>query len=56
LKFPVAIDKGQKIIGTYGVGPLPTTFLIDKEGKVVEQIIGEQTKEQLEEYLKKITP
>ncbi|MEC3533479.1 redoxin domain-containing protein, partial [Bacillus thuringiensis] len=56
LKFPVAIDKGQKIIGTYGVGPLPTSFLIDKDGKVVEQIIGEQTKEQLEEYLKKITP
>ena len=26
LKFPVAIDKGQKIIGTYGVGPLPTSF------------------------------
>ncbi|CJI16292.1 Thiol-disulfide oxidoreductase resA [Streptococcus pneumoniae] len=56
LKFPVAIDKGQKIIGTYGVGPLPTSFLIDKDGKVVEQIIGEQTKEQLEGYLKKITP
>lgn len=55
LKFPVAIDKGQKIIGTYGVGPLPTSFLIDKDGKVVEQIIGEQTKEQLEGYLKKIT-
>ena len=56
LKFPVAIDKGQKIIGIYGVGPLPTSFLIDKDGKVVEQIIGEQTKEQLEGYLKKITP
>ena len=56
LKFPVAIDKGTKIIGTYGVGPLPTSFLIDKDGKVVEQIIGEQTKEQLEGYLKKITP
>ena len=31
-------------------------LLIDKDGKVVEQIIGEQTKEQLEGYLKKITP
>ena len=56
LKFPVAIDKGTKIIGTYSVGPLPTSFLIDKDGKVVEKIIGEQTKEQLEGYLKKITP
>ncbi|MFP3514581.1 thiol-disulfide oxidoreductase, partial [Peribacillus sp. SIMBA_075] len=40
----------------YGVGPLPTSFLINKDGIVVEQIIGEQTKEQLEGYLKKITP
>ena len=55
LKFPVAIDKGQKIIGTYGVS-ITDKLLIDKDGKVVEQIIGEQTKEQLEEYLKKITP
>lgn len=56
LKFPVAIDEGQAILGTYDVGPLPTTFLIDKEGKVVEKITGTQTKEQMEEYLKKITP
>ncbi|KEK23733.1 thiol-disulfide oxidoreductase ResA [Bacillus gaemokensis] len=56
LKFPVAIDKGSEVIGTYGVGPLPTTFLIDKEGKVIEKITGTQTKEQMEAYLKKITP
>ncbi|UJA80500.1 thiol-disulfide oxidoreductase ResA [Bacillus cereus] len=56
LKFPVAIDKGGEIIKTYGVVPLPTSFLIDKDGKVIQEIIGEQTKEQLEEYLKKITP
>lgn len=56
LKFPVAIDKGQEIIGTYSVGPLPTTFLIDKEGNVIEKITGTQTMEQMEEYLKKITP
>ncbi|ABS21519.1 thiol-disulfide oxidoreductase ResA [Bacillus cytotoxicus] len=56
LKFPVAIDKGSEVINTYGVGPLPTTFLIDKEGKVIQMITGTQTKEQMEEYLKKITP
>ncbi|HDX9588636.1 TPA: thiol-disulfide oxidoreductase ResA [Bacillus pseudomycoides] len=56
LKFPVAIDKGQEILNTYGVGPLPTTFLIDKDGKVIEKITGTQSKEQMEEYLKKITP
>ncbi|MFX3624732.1 MAG: thiol-disulfide oxidoreductase ResA [Ectobacillus sp.] len=56
LKFPVAIDKGQEILNTYGVGPLPTTFLIDKDGIVVKQITGTQTKEQIEGYLKEIMP
>lgn len=54
LAFPIAIDKGQKVINTYGVGPLPTTFLIDKNGKVLKQITGTQTKEQIEGYLKEI--
>ncbi|WP_416826773.1 thiol-disulfide oxidoreductase ResA [Ectobacillus polymachus] len=54
LTFPIAIDKGQKVINTYGVGPLPTTFLIDKNGKVLKQITGTQTKEQIEGYLKEI--
>jgi peroxiredoxin len=56
LTFPIAIDKGQEILNTYGVGPLPTTFLIDASGTVVEQITGTQTKEQLEEYIKGIVP
>jgi peroxiredoxin len=56
LKFPIAIDKGQEILNTYGVGPLPTTFLIDKNGKVLKQITGTQTKEQIEGYLKEIAP
>lgn len=56
LTFPVAIDKGQEILNTYGVGPLPTTFLIDANGTVVKQITGTQTKEQLEAYIKGIVP
>ncbi|MCP8968715.1 thiol-disulfide oxidoreductase ResA [Ectobacillus ponti] len=56
LKFPIAIDKGQEILTTYGVVPLPTSFLIDKNGKVVDIIKGTQTKEQIEAYMKKIMP
>jgi peroxiredoxin len=56
LTFPIAIDKEQEILNTYGVGPLPTTFLIDASGTVVKQITGTQTKEQLEEYIKGIVP
>lgn len=56
LQFPVAIDKGQEILRAYNVTPLPTSFLIDKDGKIVKKITGTLTKEQMEEYLKLITP
>ncbi|WP_369900403.1 thiol-disulfide oxidoreductase ResA [Bacillus manliponensis] len=56
LQFPVAIDKGQEILKTYNVTPLPTSFLIDKDGKIVKKITGSLTKEQIEEYLQLITP
>ncbi|MDG4656057.1 thiol-disulfide oxidoreductase ResA [Ectobacillus antri] len=56
LQFTVAIDKGTEVLNTYGVGPLPTSFLIDKDGKVIRRITGTQTKEQLEEHLKEIMP
>lgn len=56
LNFPIAIDKGQEILNTYGVSPLPTSFLIDKDGNVIKKITGTQTKEQIEEHLKEITP
>lgn len=41
LSFPVLNDKKQEVLTAYGVDPLPVTFLIDKEGKVVKIHTGE---------------
>src|SRR5262249_37888620 len=32
--FPVVMDAGQRIAGTYGVGKIPTTFVVDRRGVV----------------------
>lgn len=45
LQFPIVTDKDSQVMTAYGVDPLPITFLIDKQGNVVEihkgQIIAE---------------
>ncbi|MDQ0157213.1 thiol-disulfide oxidoreductase ResA [Robertmurraya andreesenii] len=41
LTFPILNDKKQEVLTAYGVDPLPITFLIDKEGKIVKIHKGE---------------
>lgn len=40
-QFPVAHDAESRITALYGVGGLPTTFLIDGHGKVLWSAIGD---------------
>jgi peroxiredoxin len=56
LEFPVVLDPKGDVQKAYKVIPLPTSFLIDKDGKVVKMITGERTEEQFEEYIKEILP
>lgn len=35
---------GSDVALKYGVGPLPTTFIIDREGRKREMLIGEKTR------------
>lgn len=53
-QFPIAIDSGGTIGEQYGVEPLPTSFVIDAEGFIVDQCVGELTVEQLETQLAKV--
>ncbi|MFC5712712.1 thioredoxin [Thalassorhabdus alkalitolerans] len=46
------VDENQETAGKYGVMSIPT-LLVFKEGEVVEQVVGFQPKEQLEELLNK---
>ena len=40
LTFPALLDPGENIRPLYGVTGVPESFIIDKEGIVVEKIIG----------------
>ncbi|MCH1624796.1 thiol-disulfide oxidoreductase ResA [Ferdinandcohnia quinoae] len=56
LTFPVAIDKGNQLQNAYGIDPLPTTLLIDKDGKVVKIITGEMSEKVIQQYMEQIKP
>jgi len=56
MSFPVGIDKGDQILNTYGVDPLPTTFLIDKDGKVRDIITWGMSEAMIIEYMEQIKP
>ncbi|MEH7307655.1 thiol-disulfide oxidoreductase ResA [Neobacillus drentensis] len=56
LDFPIMIDTDKEVMNTYGIDPLPATFLIDKNGKVVKYYTGELTEEKVREFMEKIKP
>lgn len=56
MNFPVMIDKDGQVQAAYGINPLPITFLIDKEGKVVKSHTGELTEETVREFMEQIKP
>jgi peroxiredoxin len=56
LNFPIPVDKGSQVLNAYGVGPIPSTFLIDKNGKVVKIITGSMTEKMVFDYMNLIKP
>lgn len=56
LTFPVAIDQQDQVMNAYHIGPLPTTFLIDKDGKIVDIITGTMTEEDVKKHMERIKP
>ncbi|MET1179649.1 thiol-disulfide oxidoreductase ResA [Peribacillus simplex] len=56
LTFPVLIDKGREVENAYRVDILPVTFLVDKEGKVIDIITGALTEESIQKHMERIKP
>lgn len=56
LTFPIVIDRQDQVLNAYNVGPLPTTFLIDKNGEVKKIITGTMTKADIQRHLESIKP
>lgn len=38
--FPAALDPAGQVNGLYGVGALPTTYIIDREGNILTRVVG----------------
>ena len=38
--FPVLLDNGGKLSSQYGVSAIPTTYILDREGKIIARIVG----------------
>ncbi|MDA2927854.1 TlpA family protein disulfide reductase [Acidobacteria bacterium AH-259-G07] len=47
-------DEEDRIQAAFGVQGIPTTFIIDREGKIREKIVGFAYKEEFEEMLKEL--
>lgn len=46
-RFPNVSDPGAALAGRYGLVGIPTTFVIDREGRIASRLIGPQTFESL---------
>nr|WP_295971746.1 thiol-disulfide oxidoreductase ResA [uncultured Bacillus sp.] len=56
LTFPIVIDDDSEVQFAYGINPLPHTFLIDKNGIVIQSYTGSLTEEKIEQFMKEIKP
>lgn len=56
LTFPVLIDDNKSVMETYNINPLPTTILINPEGKIEKIITGEMSEESIKQYMEQIMP
>jgi thiol-disulfide isomerase/thioredoxin len=41
--FPVLIDSSGEVGNAYGLTGLPTTFLLDRQGRILRRLVGPQT-------------
>lgn len=53
INYPIVLGNVDTAKEYGDVRSIPTSFIVDKEGKIVEKFVGMLTKEQLEEILNK---
>ena len=52
VQYPILYYKDEVIMNYGGIRSIPTTFIIDKDGKIVERLVGYKPKEFFEEAIK----
>jgi peroxiredoxin len=56
VSFPVLLDSDRAVTQRYGVGALPASFFVDKNGIVVDHFVGEMNERIIKEKLDLIKP
>ena len=56
LSFPVVHDSNSDVLDLYNVGPIPSTYFINPDGEIVEEVAGALTLERLENHFQQILP
>lgn len=56
ISFPIVLDEAVKVSETYRVNSLPTTFFIDRDGILRDQVIGQMNTAVLQQHLRSIYP
>ena len=56
LNFPIVIDKTKSVMEAYNIKPLPTTLLINPDGKIEQIIRGEMTEQDIAGFMEQIRP
>lgn len=54
--FPILLDKKKEITKLYNIGPIPTTYFIDQNGKISDILIVQLTEQMIEQQLAKLLP
>lgn len=50
INYPILIDNAN-VASKWGINAIPTTFILDRDGKVIFEKIGMMTREQLEKII-----
>ena len=56
LDFPIVIDKTKSVLEAYNIDPLPSTLLINPDGKIEQIIRGEMTEQDIAGFMEQIRP
>lgn len=56
ITFPIGLDESVKVSELYRVNSLPTTFFIDRDGVLRDQVIGQMNTAVLQQHLQSIYP
>jgi len=56
IEFPIVVDVNGEVQHAYNIYPLPATFLVDSEGKIVKYYDKPMTEEMIREFMEQIKP